>query len=347
MIERPLVLINPTSGRARNAWVQIKNSLAKDSVHCDVQETTTRGQGETITRDALKAGYQTIAVVGGDGTISECVRGFFEQPNEDSGGADNTSSPRADNTSSPPPPINPDAALAILPGGTGNDFARGLTGGRAPLESWIKRLVAHCRRSADDTGTTRVDDTNTTRTVDTIYAEVTGTPRNFVCLNAATIGVSADVAARVSRQGGMKRRLPGEVRFGIEGVHALRAWRNQAVQITADDQSVTCHTSLIVVANGIFVGGGMKVAPGARVDDGKLDALTVCNLSRLQVVRQFRHLYSGTHVRNQQIVMLSGSQVTVETADGTPPLPIEADGDVRGHTPATFRIIPRSLRLVW
>jgi diacylglycerol kinase family enzyme len=45
--------------------------------------------------------------------------------------------------------------------------------------------------------------------------------------------------------------------------------------------------------------------------------------------------------------MLSGSQVTVETADGTPPLPIEADGDVRGHTPATFRIIPRSLRLVW
>lgn len=325
MAERTLILINPTSARSRSAWVRIKTALAENGVPCDVKETTTRGQGEPVTREALKAGYQTIAVVGGDGTISECVRGFFEKPDEHSG--------------RPPLPINSEAALAILPGGTGNDFARGLTGGRAPLDRWIERLVAHCKRSADDTSTTRV--------VDTIYAEVTGTPKHFVCLNAATIGVSADVAARVSRQGGVKRRLPGEVRFGIEGVHALRAWRNHAVRIDADGQSIACHTSLIVVANGIFVGGGMKVAPGARVDDGKLDALTVCDLSRFQVIRQFRHLYRGTHVHNQQIVMLSGAQVKVETVNGSPPLPIEADGDVRGHTPATFRIIPRSLRIVW
>ena len=325
MPEPPLILINPTSSRARSAWVRIKDALAKNAICYDVKETTTRGQGETLTRDALNAGYQTIAVVGGDGTISESVRGFFQEPNED--------------RDTFPLPVNPASALAILPGGTGNDFARGLMGGRSPLDSWIERLVSHCTRSTPDTSTTRV--------VDTIYAAVTGTPKNFVCLNAATIGVSADVAARVSRQGGMKRRLPGEVRFAMEGVHALRGWRNQAVQLIADGQSVECHTSLIVVANGIFVGGGMKVAPDARVDDGKLDALSVCNLSRLQVLRKFRHLYSGKHVHDRKIVMLSGSQVRVETAAGAPPLPIEADGDVRGHTPATFRIIPSSLRIVW
>lgn len=325
MSDRTLILINPTSARARHTWARIEDSLAENAVTCDVEETTTRGQGETITREALNAGYQTIAVVGGDGTISESVRGFFQQPGAYS--------------DTPPLPINPASALAILPGGTGNDFARGLMGGRSPIDKWIERLVAHCKRSPHDASTTRV--------VDTIYAEVTGTPKNFVCLNAATIGVSADVAARVSRQGGMKRRLPGEVRFGIEGVHALRAWRNHAVQIIADGQSVACHTSMVVVANGIFVGGGMKVAPGARVDDGKLDALTVCNLSRLQVLRQFTKIYSGKHVTSQKIVMLSGAEVRVETVNGAPALPIEADGDVRGHTPATFRIIPSSLRLVW
>lgn len=325
MSDRTLVLINPASARARSARVRIKDVLDKHAIGFDLAETTTRGQGETLTRDALNAGYQTIAVVGGDGTISESVRGFFHEPNEDS--------------DTPPLSINPAAALAILPGGTGNDFARGLTGGRSPLDGWIERLVTHCKRSTNDTSTTRL--------VDTIYAEVTGTPKKFVCLNAATIGVSADVAARVSRQGGMKRRLPGEVRFGIEGVHALRAWRNHAVQIIADGNAVACHTSLVVVANGIFVGGGMKVAPGARVDDGKLDALTVCNLSRLQVLRQFSKLYSGKHVHDRRIVMLSGAQVRVETVNGAPPLPIEADGDVRGHTPATFRIIPKSLHLVW
>jgi|SRR5688572_4074712 len=323
MSDRTLVLINPTSGRARNAWVRIKDALAKNDIPCDVEETTNRGEGETLTRDALNAGYQTIAVVGGDGTISETVRGFFQKPNEPG--------------DTPPLPVNPTSALAILPGGTGNDFARGLMGGRSPLDRWIERLISHCKRSKNDT----------TRVVDTIYAEVTGTPKHFVCLNAATIGVSADVAARVSRQGGVKRRLPGEVRFGIEGVHALRAWRNHAVQLIADADSVTCRTSLIVVANGIFVGGGMKVAPGARVDDGKLDALTVCNLSRLQVLRHFSQIYSGKHVNNQQIVRLSGAEVRVETMDGAAPLPIEADGDVRGHTPATFRIIPGSLRIVW
>ncbi|MCA1579293.1 MAG: diacylglycerol kinase family lipid kinase [Acidobacteria bacterium] len=323
MSDRTLVLINPTSGRARSAWIRIKDALAINDIHCDVEQTTTRGQGETLTRDALNAGYQTIAVVGGDGTISETVRGFFQKPNEHS--------------AIPPLPVNPTSALAILPGGTGNDFARGLTGGRAPLDSWIQRLVYHCKRSTHDT----------TRVVDTIYAEVTGTPKHFLCLNAATIGVSADVAARVSRQGRVKRRLPGEVRFGIEGVHALRAWRNHAVQLIADGHSAVCQTSLIVVANGIFVGGGMKVAPGARIDDGKLDALAVCNLSRLQVLRHFSHIYTGKHVNNERIVMLSGAQVRVETVDGAPPLPIEVDGDVRGHTPATFRIIPGSLRIVW
>jgi YegS/Rv2252/BmrU family lipid kinase len=325
MPDRTLILINPKSNRARSAWLRIKDALAENTIQCDVKETTTRGQGETITRDALNAGYQTIAVVGGDGTISETVRGFFQEPDQES--------------DTPPPPVKPTPALAILPGGTGNDFARGLMGGRSPLNSWINRLVVHCKRAAHDTSTTRL--------VDTIYAEVTGTPAKFVCLNAATIGVSADVAARVSRQGGVKRRLPGEVRFAIEGVHALCAWRNYAVQLTADEQSVTCHTSLIVVANGIFVGGGMKVAPGARVDDGKLDALTVCNLSRLQVLREFTHIHSGKHVGNENVVRLSGSQVKVETVNGTPPFPIEADGDVRGHTPATFRIIPKSLRIVW
>jgi YegS/Rv2252/BmrU family lipid kinase len=325
MFDRLLILLNPTSSRCLNTWTKVKDRLAEQSVSYELCETTTRGEGEKLTRDALHAGYQTIAVVGGDGTISETVRGFFREPDQESG--------------IPPVSVNPTAALAILPGGTGNDFARGLMGGRAPLDTWIKRLVTHCKRAEQDT--------TTTRTVDTIYAEVTGTPKKFVCLNAATIGVSADVAARVSRQGKVKRCLPGELRFGIEGVHALKAWRNHAVQITADGDLVECRTSLVVVANGIYVGGGMKVAPGALVDDGKLDALTVCNLSRLQVVRQFSHLYSGKHVHNQQIVMLSGAQVKVETVDGAPPLPIEADGDVRGHTPATFRIIPRSLRIVW
>lgn len=320
--DRILILINPNSSHAHNAWLRIREILTAGAVVHEVKETAAQGEGETITRAALEAGYQTIAVVGGDGTLSEAVRGFFEEPGQEG---------------SIPRPVNSAASLAILPAGTGNDFARGLTAGRSPINTWIERLVSHCRQSGNVV---------TTRVVDTIFAEVSHR-KSFVCLNAATVGISADVAARVSLQAGFKRRLPGEVRFALEGIRALKSWRNYAVQLIVDGKSMTCDTSLIVVANGVFVGGGMKVAPNARPDDGKLEALTVCGLSRLEVLREFTHLHSGGHVGNQKIVMLSGSDVRIETAEGTAPLPIEADGDVRGHSPAVFRIMPKSLRIVW
>jgi diacylglycerol kinase family enzyme len=79
MSDRTLVLINPASSRARKAWVRIKAALGKNDIRCDVQETTSRGEGETLTRNALNAGYQTIAVVGGDGTISKPCAVFFRR----------------------------------------------------------------------------------------------------------------------------------------------------------------------------------------------------------------------------------------------------------------------------
>lgn len=321
--DRPLIIVNNFAARVQRVSSAIERALVENAVNFDVHETSGAGEAETCVRSALRDGRGIIAAVGGDGTLSEVTRGFFECPT------------RAD---VPPPPINPEAALALLPAGTGDDFARGLTGHRAPVEEWVARLVAYCRSD---------DDGERIRFVDTLYATVNGDARRFVCLNAATLGISADVVARVIRQGHAVRRLRGEMRFFLAAVGALSSWRNRMVRITVDEHSIECATNLLAVVNGPYVGGGMKFVPPARPDDGFLEAIVACGITRPQALRELTRIYRGGHLDNPQIILQKGSRVRVETQDPAETLGVEADGDVRGDTPAEFRLMPGALRLVW
>ena len=120
-----LIIINQAAAKARRAWPIIQQHL--NTFRYELYETRSPGDATKKTRSALQLGTTTIVVVGGDGTLSEVAEGFFEFQ------ADLALLPR---------PINADARLAILPAGTGDDFARGLRGQRASLKSWIDTLLA-------------------------------------------------------------------------------------------------------------------------------------------------------------------------------------------------------------
>lgn len=293
----------------------------------DAQETKGPGDAEGLVRAALREDFRTIAVIGGDGTLSESIRGFFEKPGQS-----------ADRQAVLPPPICPTASLAIVPGGTGNDFARGLTRSRAPFEMWTDKLIAHCQ-------STEIE--KTTRAIDLIRVTVNGGGQRFICLNAATVGISAAVVTQVSRQPLALRVLPGEARFAMAALRALTVWRNREVRVTVDQGSIMVATNLIVIANGPYIGGGMKVIPTARPDDGRLEVIAANGISRTQALREFTRIHRGGHLANPKIVLKSGSHVRIDTLEASDVLPIEADGDVRGYTPAAFDIMPSSLRLVW
>lgn len=323
---RTLIIINPTSARARRAWPKIKETLAGADVDFDMHETTHAGDATERTRAALRDGYQLIAVVGGDGTLSETASGFFEFAENENHAASHL-----------PSSIKPDAALAILPAGTGDDFARGLAGRREPLEKWLAAFIAYCRQ----------DDAGAARTVDVIHGRVEKGKRDFICLNVATIGLGAQVAARVAAQGGVMRRLPGEARFVTAACGALAAWRERRVRVTVDESEVIeSRTNLIAVANGIYAGGGMMFAPQARNDDGLIDILLTHGLTRATILRELPRIRRGAHLANKRVRLLRARHVRVETDSPEDALLLEADGNVRGHTPAEFRIMPSAIRLV-
>jgi diacylglycerol kinase (ATP) len=318
----PLIIINNAAAKARRAWPIVRREFEASGLDFDSYETSRPADATTQTRVALRAGITNIAVVGGDGTLSEAAEGFFEF------------SKRVEEL---PAQINSAASLAILPAGTGDDFARGLMNHRAPLEKWIATFVSHCRDP----------NVESTRLVDVLYGLCDGYLTPFICLNASTMGIGGETAARVAAQGKSMRRLSGEARFAAAAMAALVAWRERRVRISVDDREVIeGPMNLAAVANALYAGGGMMLSPEAKIDDGKLDVISASGLNRAHVLRELARIHKGGHLANPKVRILHGEKVRVETFAPEDAMPIEADGNVRGHTPVEFRVMPRALRFV-
>ena len=319
----PLIIINNVAAKAQGAWPRIRELLKSAGVSYESYETTATGDATARARAALKDGVSTIGVVGGDGTLSEAAEGFFEFKQ---------------NVAEIPSPVNRTAALAILPAGTGDDFARGLTGGkRASLEHWAKIFISHCQQANNES----------TKLIDVLYGLCNGYERPFICLNASTMGIGGETATRVAAQGTFMRRLSGEVRFAAAALVSIARWRERRVRVSVDDEMlVDGPMNLTAVANALYAGGGMMLSPAARFDDGKLDAVTASGLNRVAVLRELGRIHKGGHVANPKVRIAQGTKARIETFAPEDAMPIEVDGNVRGVTPVEFRVLPKALRFV-
>ena len=317
-----LIIVNHSAARARRLWPTIQKQLDAARVEYQIYETKAPGDATIKTRAALRSGVESVVVVGGDGTISETAEGFFEFNND---------------LDIPPTSINPNATLAVLPAGTGDDFARGLLGKRTPLQSWIEPIVAHSHG----------DNAAAVRTMDVLYGRCNDYEKPFICFNASTMGIGGETAGRVAAQGKFMRNFSGEFRFVFAAVGALAAWRERRVRVTVDGRTAAeGPMNLVAVANGLYCGGGMMLSPEARIDDGKLDVITASGLSRMNVVTELSRVHTGGHVNNPKVTITQGTIARIETFLQQDAMRLEADGNVRGVTPVQFQVLPRALRLV-
>jgi YegS/Rv2252/BmrU family lipid kinase len=316
-----LIIVNNVAAKARQSWPKIKVQLDAAGVNYQLHHTERKGDATLQTRVALNSGVQLIVVVGGDGTLSEAAEGFFNFHN--------------DHPDVLPSPVNPSATLAVLPAGTGDDFARGLRRKRAPLNEWIDLLLALVRGDA------------TARRIDVLYGRCDGFQKPFICLNASTMGIGGETASRVAAQGAFMRRFSGEFRFVFAAVGALAVWRERRVRVTVDDRVVVDRPmNLVGVANGLYAGGGMMFSTEARLDDGKLDVVSASGLTRTNVVTELSRIHTGGHLKNPKVTLTQGAKVRIETLLQQDAMPLEADGNVRGVTPVQFEVMPQALRFL-
>lgn len=319
-----LIIVNNVAAKARQSWPKIKTRLDAAGVNFKVHYTNQKGDATVQTSVALKSREQLIVVVGGDGTLSEAAQGFFEFN---------------DDLEKLPTPINSEATLAVLPAGTGDDFARGLRRKRAPLPDWIDTLIAYVR--AGDNKQEAV------RQIDVLYGRCDGLQTPFICLNASTMGIGGETASRVAAQGGFMRKFSGEFRFVFAAVGALAAWRERRVRVTVDDRLVADGPmNLVGVANGLYAGGGMMFSTAARIDDGKLDVVTASGLNRKNVVTELSRIHTGGHLNNPKVSLTQGGRARIETLLLQDAMLLEADGNLRGVTPVEFQVMPGALRFL-
>jgi YegS/Rv2252/BmrU family lipid kinase len=209
------------------------------------------------------------------------------------------------------------AALGVVPASRGSDFARSL-GTPRDLRSAIARAVKAPPRRID-AGIARFDDE---------------TERAFV--NIAGVGFDAVVADRANRS-----RVPGSTLPYLVGiVGTLARFRNLNATIDADGRRSDERVYAVLVANGRYFGGGMKIVPDAAIADGKLDLAILGDLSKPDLLWTLPKVFWGGHVNHPKYRHTPALEVRVES-DGE--ALVELDGEVVGRAPVRFSILPGAL----
>jgi YegS/Rv2252/BmrU family lipid kinase len=206
-----------------------------------------------------------------------------------------------------------EGVLGVLPGGRGNDFARSLS---IPVDP-----VAACR----------ILRTGERRQLD--LGSVGG--RTFIGI--ASCGFDS-VANRIANDTKVVR---GNLVYAYGALRALAGWRPASFTVTVDDgtpRSVVGYT--VAVANSGHYGGGMRLAPGAQLDDGLLELVIISDVSRLRFLRMLPTVFNGEHVHRPEFEMVRARRVTVAASR---PFTMYADGDPIAELPAEIEVLPAAV----
>lgn len=301
------LVVNPVAGNhaiVKN-WPEIGKKLKVILGDYSAEFTKDIRDATTITRRALMEGYETIVALGGDGTTNEVVNGFFENEKL----------------------LNPHASFGVISFGTGRDWIKTLeipkTLGAAAsviLENRIKKC---------DLGLLKCQ-------------SLEGYPVSLYFINIADAGFGGTLISLVNNP----TKALGQPFFTyvLGFLRTLAIYKNKPFQIKIDDffeQEQIVNS--VIIANGQFFGGGMWVAPYAKIDDGVFEVVIVGDISRREALANINKLYKGTLSKHPKVKYLQGKKVGL---DSDFEIFIEADGEQAGKLPATFEMVPGILNCI-
>jgi diacylglycerol kinase family enzyme len=321
-VARPLLIVNPSSGKmgGGRALRRFVAAVERSLGDVDIQATERRGHAIDLARRGALEGRGVVVAVGGDGTLNEVVNGVM-QARGAAGGTDEVA-----------PPAAPRVGLIGL--GTGGDFGRSLAIGRG-LGDYLAVLAG-----------------GRTKPIDLIRARLSDERGETIERYVVNV-VSAGPGGLVDRYVATYPRLVGgRLAYGLASVRALIECPRAALRlrITAPgdaDGAVEREVStyLLGVCNGAVFGGGMRLAPMARPDDGVLDVISIGPSTKWTVLGNLPKVYRGDHleVPGVEHVRCRALEVELLDAGAAERFALDVDGEALGRLPLRVEVVPAAL----
>lgn len=209
---------------------------------------------------------------------------------------------------------NSDIPLLVIPAGTGNDFARALG---LPLDN--PELILETSSSREPI---RVD-----------LGEVND--RYFAAI--LSTGFDSVVNERANRM----KWIRGQIKYTLAILLELPFFKPRSYKFSVDSLNFASDAMLIAIANSSSYGGGMLVAPDADFDDQIFDIVILGPVSKIEFLKVFPKVFSGSHITHPAVKVLRGKKIKVEAEAVA-----YADGERIGDLPITAEVAPHAL-LTW
>jgi YegS/Rv2252/BmrU family lipid kinase len=211
--------------------------------------------------------------------------------------------------------VGTDVPLGIVPAGRGNDLARVLG------------------IPSDPEGAVAVLTAGSTRRID--VGEANG--KRFLGI------ASAGFDSECNRIANEVKLVRGNLVYAYSVPRALAAWKPARFTLRIGDESLRFSGYSVAAANNSTFGGGMKVAPGALLDDGEFDVVMIGDVGKLRYLTNLPKVFKGTHVDNEEVRVLRAPQLEISASR---PFAVYADGEHITDLPASLRVLPRALSVV-
>ena len=300
------LVVNPIagSGKAKKAVPFILKKFRElSNFEIRIAETAGPNDAVMITREAIVNGASMVVSVGGDGTVNEVINGFFIDKI----------------------PINPLCEFGVIDCGTGGGYASTINLPES-IEHQIELILVSPGVSIDLGCVDFRDSSNNLLT------------RFFV--GECQTGIGSLVVAEI---GSKLKAIAGRYAFFLVSTVAALTLKPSKLRLKYDNDHEEFHRLLgLVVGNGIVCGGGMKLTPNAKLNDGIFDVLQIHQMSIIQRLMNLSKVYSGRHILSRHFSIKRCKKITVES---DLPVSLEADGELLGYSPFSMEIFPQVIKV--
>ena len=305
--KRLYFIINPSAGggNSRVWWEQMIPQLDKTGYNYFWEYTKIGLISQQVREAVLHQGAEAVIVVGGDGSLFDVLNGIVENDVL----------------------IKPDLIIVASPMGSACDFGKMIYKGKqdGPWElltkGEIRRIdIGRCLFRGDGTAA----------------------PNTRYFINSFDAGVGADTCVEVNAVEGRMKRFwrNGKIAFMLSSLKVLMTYKYTKARIELPEETFEGEYIIIGFGNGIYAGGGMKLFPKAKLDDGLLDLLLVPKKNRLQILQLFKRVYDGSIINIAGVIYRQVPKIAIHTKI---PIYVEMDGEVPGKTDVEIDVLPRFL----